>query len=82
MRALFVFLLCGLAAVSVADERSDRLVRARQAISQGKDRQALPELEWLVSKSWRSAEGEEAAVLLIESSLRLGEWKKDRKSVV
>lgn len=76
MRALLFLFLSGLITVSLGDERGDRLARARQAITQGKDRQAISDLEWLVKNSRSRAEGEEGAVLLIESALRLGDWKK------
>lgn len=58
-----------------AETRAETLVRAKIQMSKGQDEETVALLKPLVLKRWKSKEGEEAAVLLSEAYLRIGDLK-------
>ena len=74
MRALNILLVLCLAFPLFAGEPETRLAKASQLVAQGRDAEAIPDLQWVSAKSWRNGTGERATVLLIEASLRAGKF--------
>ena len=62
MRALNILLVLCLAFPLFAGEPETRLAKASQLVAQGRDAEAIPDLQWVSAKSWRNGTGERATV--------------------